>query len=101
MSRYTPPKYNKKELQLQWINGIVHMHDLCCGCPDPLEHSIIGITNQEKNLRFTDNEKKQLKKCIFGEEDTHDAADIGEEDLLALFTEDFGEQKDGDDADTG
>lgn len=98
MSRYVPVKYNQKTLQLQWINGLVHLHDLHCGCNDPLEHTIIGITNQEKNLRFTDKEKQQLKKCLFGEENTTKEEEIGDEDLAALFTEDYGDQNTEEDA---
>lgn len=98
MSRYVPSKYNSKTAQLQWINTIVNVHDLHCGCNDPLEHTIIGITTQEKNLRFSDTEKKNLKKCLFGEEDTHEEDVIGEDDLAALFSEDIGEPKDGEDA---
>lgn len=93
MSRHIPPKYTKKEQQLQWINGLVHYHDIYCGCDGPLEHTIIGITKQEKNLRFTDEEKKYLKKCIFTEDGQEEDV-IGEEDLDALFAIDTGEEKD-------
>lgn len=98
MSRYEPPKYNSKALQLQWVNTLVNVHDLHCGCNDPLQHTIIAITTQEKNLRFTEPEKKNLKKCLFGEEDTQEEDVIGDADLAALFSEDIGEPEDGKDA---
>lgn len=97
MNRNEPIKYNNKTLQLQWVNTLVHVHDLHCGCNSPLEHTTLAITTQEPNLRFTDQEKKKLKKCLFGEEDTPVVDDIGEEDLSALFTEELGEPKDGED----
>lgn len=100
MSRQIPPKYNKKQQQLQWINGLVHYHDSLCGCDGPLEHTILAITKQEKNLRFTDEEKKQLKKCIFTE-DTQEEDVIGEDDLDALFAIDTGDEKDTTNADMG
>lgn len=92
MSRFIPTKYNKKQLQLQWINDMVHGHDLLCGCEGPLEHIILEITNQEKNLRFTDKEKQQLKKCLFGDDTTTADEEIGDADLAALFGDEYGDQ---------
>ncbi len=94
MSRHIPPKCNKKEQQLQMINGAVHMHDMGCGCDSPLEHLTLSIFNQEKNLRFTDEEKKFLRKCLGSTEETTIAEDhFGEGDLEDLFAEDFGEER--------
>lgn len=104
MSRYQPQKYNKKQLQLQWINGLVHLHDLTCSCDGPLEHTVLEIFNQEKNLRFTKEEKNKIQQCLSttGEENiTHEDDVLGEGDLEELFSTDFGEEKDTAKDDTG
>ncbi|AXQ65996.1 MAG: hypothetical protein [Anelloviridae sp.] len=31
-------KYNKKQLENNWINNTIHSHDLFCGCDNPLKH---------------------------------------------------------------
>ncbi len=96
MSRYQPLKHNTKNAQIQWVNTLVHIHDLQCNCNDPLEHTTTTIFRQEPNLRFTDHEKNLIKRCLTtGEEkDTQDAGDvIGQGDLDALFAQDFGEEE--------
>lgn len=89
------PNYSPKELQLQWINNIVHTHDLLCKCSKPLEHTIHGIIKQEPNLRLEKETKKLLQKCLTGTENggpVEDALDgLGEGELEALFAEDTGE----------
>jgi len=89
------PNYTPKELQLQWINNIVHTHDLLCKCDKPLEHTIYGIVKQEPNLRLNQETKKLLEKCLTSTESGGLAEDdidgLGEGDLEALFAEDTGE----------
>ncbi len=64
MSRYQPLKHNTKNAQIQWVNTLVHIHDLQCNCNDPLEHTTTTIFRQEPNLRFTDHEKNLLKDAL-------------------------------------
>lgn len=77
------------------MNAIVHLHDFNCGCNDPLECTILTIVQQEKNLRFTDQEKQQLQKCLTGTTEETTVADdaFGDAgfDLENLFTDDFGD----------
>lgn len=103
MSRYVPKKHQTKNDQIQWINTLVHLHDLQCDCDGPLEHTVLAINKQEKHLRFTDQEKKQLEKWLTTTEKhgTPDVDGFGDGDLEALFAEDIGEEKDTTATDTG
>ncbi len=94
MSKYVPVKHNTKEQQINWINTLVHVHDLQCYCNKPLEHTIDTIFKQEKNLRLENSTKQNIQKCL-----TIDTVTIKEEDdqfgdgeLEALFAEDGGEE---------
>lgn len=94
------PKYNKKQLKLQWTNNIVSVHDLLCCCDNPLEHTIHNLLEQEPNLRFSEETKKKLQKCLTstddGKKDGPAADDIIEDgDLENLFAEDFTEEETG------
>ncbi len=83
-------KHQKKE----WINLLVHVHDLQCRCDKPLEHTA-DIIFEEPALRLEKSTIENIKKC----QDTTaitpvaDALDgIDEGDLSALFAEDFTEE---------
>lgn len=94
------PGYTKRELQLQWTNNIVQLHDLLCKCNKPLEHTIDNILHQEPNLRLEQSTKNLIEKCLTsGAADsiTHeeDADIIGDGDLEKLFAEDFTEDDTG------
>lgn len=93
--RYKPSKSTLRQKKLQWMNLLCHSHDIFCDCPNPLECTIILIANQEPELKFTTPEKDLLKKCLTTTEATADNAGdpdvIGEGDLDALFSENFGE----------
>ncbi len=99
-TRFKPTKCTLRQQNLKWMNFIVHAHDIMCDCPNPLEHTIILIHQQEPELKFTPIEKDIIKKCIT----TDHGEEAGEEDVLGdanledLFKEDFG---DADTADTG
>lgn len=103
MSSYVPVKYTKKQMKVQWMNALVHIHDFNCGCDSPLECTLLTITEQEKNLRFTEKQIQHLKKCLTG--DTADTLKeeegFGEGDLEELFSTDFGEKDATDTAATG
>lgn len=94
--QFIPTNYKPKELQLQWINNIVHTHDLICKCDNPLEHTIYGIIKQEPNLRLNKETKDLLQKCLTTENGGDRAEDdfdgLGAGDLEALFAEDTGEE---------
>lgn len=96
MSRYIPKKYNTKSTQIDWVNSLVHIHDLQCACNDPLEHTTATIFRQEPNLRFNKEEKQLIEKCLTtGEKDTTPIAEdaFGDGDLERLFEQDFGEEE--------
>ncbi len=51
-----------------------------CRCDNPLEHTIDTVLQQEPNLRFSEETKKKLQKCLTtsdaGKEDGPAADDI-------------------------
>lgn len=96
MSRQCPTKYNNKQLQLQHVNTLVSIHDLNCGCNSPLECTILTIYNQEKDLKFTEEEKKKLQTWFTTTEKdtTPEEEGFGDGDLERLFEEDFGDGAD-------
>lgn len=76
---------------------LAHIHDSKCDCPNSMEHTIMLIFEQEKELKFTTPEKDLIKQCISGETTAvaatdHEPDDIGDVDLTDLFKEDFGEE---------
>lgn len=90
---YKPITWSKKHRDLDWINTVTAIHDLQCACDQPLEHTIIQITKQEPNLRFSKEDKELIKKCLTGgDQPTTDAVDdFGDGELERLFAEDVGE----------
>ncbi len=96
MSDYVPVNPTSKQQKINWMNTIVHVHDLQCNCDSPLEHTILHITNQEPNLRFSEKQKKNLKRCLFTEDTiVKEEEPFGEGELEALFA-----LEDGGDIDT-
>lgn len=87
---FCPVKANSKYQKIQWINTIVHVHDLQCECDKPLEHTTYSIFEQEKNLRFTEQQKQLIRKCLTTKDDSGHADDapFGDGELEALFSED-------------
>lgn len=51
MSDYIPPKYSKRQLDLQNVNTYVNVHDCSCRCKSPLKHIIQQILHQEPTLK--------------------------------------------------
>lgn len=103
MSNHVPVKYNKKQMNVHWMNALVHIHDFNCGCDSPLECTILTITEQEKHLRFNNNQLKHLKKCLTGDTAAtqEEEEGFGDGDLEELFSTDFGEKDDTTDTATG
>ncbi len=95
--RWIQPKSNLKEKKLQWLNLIAHAHGIFCDCPDPMEHTIALIAEQEPDLRFKTPEKDLIKKCLGGEPaatagETVEEDAFGPGDLDILFADDGGEE---------
>lgn len=87
MSRYVPLKLSARNKRIDWINCIVQVHNLQCGCSQPLEHTLEEIYTQEPTLQI-----KVPPPCpgSTGDPGTAADADFGEE-LEKLFEGDFGE----------
>lgn len=96
MNRLKPTKINSRYNNLQWMNTIVSLHDMRCECNDPLEHTVLQIFHQEKQLRFTKEEQKIFQTCLTipGEGSTEEEDAFGAGDLENLFSEPFGEDED-------
>lgn len=77
---FKPIKTSLKNRKLDWMNTIVHIHDLQCGCEEPLQHTVKEIFAQEPSI----------KKCLTTGEDpiTEEDAGFGPGDLEKLFAED-------------
>ncbi len=94
MSKYyqTVP-FTYKHKCRDWINTHVSVHDIYCSCDKPLEHIVLGIFEQEPNLRFDTDDSNKIKKCLTtGENGDGDALDgFGDGELEKLFAEDIGE----------
>lgn len=91
---YKPITLSTKHKNLNWVNSICAIHDLQCQCDNPLGHTIIQILKQEPELKFTQEDKNLIQKCLTTG-DHGDALDgFGDGELEALFAQD------GDDAAT-
>ncbi len=88
MSKLLPIKTSARNRRLDWINGIVHLHNLVCGCDKPLEHTLEEIYTQEPQLH------PYNKICPTTTKDhaTTGLEELGDGDLERLFDEDFGEE---------
>lgn len=84
MSDFIPPNYSKKQLNLQMVNGYVHIHDLMCHCQKPLKHIIEQIYNQEPTLQKWPDTTTAGAGAPDGDADTEP---FGEGELEALFAE--------------
>ncbi len=93
MSTFIPPKPNTKNGRLDWINTIVMLHNLRCGCDHALQHTVDEIYQQEPTLK--------LPKCHGGDDHTVAEDAFGPGDLEALFDGDFGEENAADPTSTG
>jgi len=96
---YVPSKYTAKQRNLQQINLHVAVHDLNCGCDNPLKHIIYQFLEQEPSIIFTNQEIENLKKChgtgTAGGDPGDDDTGFGPGDLEQLFAEDKEEEKEG------
>ncbi len=88
---YKPITLSRKHKNLNWVNGLVHLHDMQCMCNEPLAHTIDTIVTQEPNLQLRQETQQKLQKCLTTGED-HTTADVvedfGDGELEALFAGD-------------
>lgn len=77
------PPYSPRRLEQHWINGCIHLHDLCCGCPEPLKH-LKHLLNKEEicHLSTTDAATTTAET---GGTTAAEEINIDEGDLDALF----------------
>lgn len=87
MSKWKPPTTSLSNKKYDWINLIVGIHNLQCGCDDPLKHTVEEIHNQEPSL------KPQIPKWLTTGNDpgAPDDDGFGDGDLEKLFEGDIGE----------
>lgn len=86
-----PTKLTEKQQILQNVNLFVGIHDLSCKCNNPLKCIVLQIYNQEKGLKFTNQEIQQwLTTTDAGEKTTGQEETFDGEDLDALFADDAG-----------
>lgn len=82
-----PVPYSENGLRNQIINCYISIHDLNCGCNEPLKHIIQQILEKEPTL----------KECLGTTtgETTGNVEDILQDgDLERFFAENFGEEED-------
>lgn len=87
MSKLLKPRESPKNRKLDWINTIASIHNLVCGCNEPLDHTVQEIFEQEPTIQ---------KKCttITPTDHGNDDDELGDDAIAALFEEGFGEEKD-------
>lgn len=94
-SYYKQPPYTPKHKELNFVNAQVAIHDLHCGCNEPLNHIITSIFRQEPSLKFNQEESQLIQKCLTTGDDGKDVLDdFGDAELEKLFDGDFGEEDD-------
>ena len=83
MSYSKPVKYSKKGLNLQIVNTYVNIHDLNCGCTQPLKHIIQQIEDQEPSIK-----EWRTTTATGDDHGPEDGVDgLGEGELEALFAD--------------
>lgn len=93
---YKKPTKSTRHANLDWINAVCALHDLHCNCDKPLQHTVVGIIEQESSLKFTPKDSEKIKQCLTSTEGPGDVVEeFGGEELEALFAADTGEDGDG------
>lgn len=88
------PKWSPRQKSNNWLNLLAHIHDTNCSCNEPLQHTIHLIIEKEPNIKFNEDTKILLQKCLgSGDGDAAgDAVDgLGIGDLERLFAEEPGD----------
>ncbi len=100
---WKPPRYDHRQRENNWINGILHLHDQFCGCDEPFKHLVYKLAEEAPKLNLNKEDLLILQKChpttttiddgTTGDHGTEDGAgpddniDIG--DLEKLFEDDL------------
>lgn len=94
-SKLQEVKYSPRQQENNILNACCGVHDLACGCKDPLKCVATLIFFKAEPTNFNKEEKKQILKCLGMEDTAIDGgdrttadADIGPGDLDLLFAED-------------
>lgn len=92
MPKYEPVNPTSRYQKTQWMNTLVHVHDLQCSCDEPLEHTVHVIATQEPNLKFNKESLKPIKKWLTDTEDgtPEEEEPFGNGELEALFAQEDG-----------
>lgn len=83
---YHPKTYNERKIQLELTNLAIGNHTLICDCPEQGFHTLKILTKQLAP-ELTKQQKKEIKKCLGGDEDDTHGDHNGEEEEI-----DFGEE---------
>lgn len=89
MSDFVDPKYTKRQLNLQMVNGYVAIHDLRCHCQKPLQHIIEQIHQQEPTLKCQDT----TTAAVGNPDGEKDIDGFGPGELERLFAEEDDEKE--------
>nr|QRG28982.1 ORF2 [Anelloviridae sp.] len=93
-----PVKYSSKQLEKQLTNAYIHIHDLACGCFDPIKHILQQLVEGKIDTTISPDTLQKIK-CLLtedggGEEDNKlavaltDDLGLNEGELEELFKED-------------
>lgn len=92
-------------MELHLTNALIHIHDLGCGCNDPLKHNLNLLLNNKIESTISEETKEKIKCLLSDDFGTTDAAtttegdqdDIGieEGELEELFKQDTDLDDDG------
>lgn len=83
--------YSRRQQENNILNCVCGIHDLACGCKDPLKHVMMLIIEKAEPSNFTEEEKQKIKQCLgedhttTGDLTTHEEDIIENGDLDALF----------------
>lgn len=101
---WSKPDYSPRGTERQMLNGIFHIHDLCCSCFSPRTHILCLLTQDDKDHPVTIEELQKMQTCLSGttatgqdggeptttktEPDIEEEDGIDAVDLERLFAED-------------
>ena len=105
---WIPSPYQNKCMETHLTNAMFHIHDLSCGCRDPLRHIIILLTENKIDSTIKE-ETKQKIRCLLTEDTEGTSGDADNQiaiyngDLFGIDEGDLEElfKQDGDDDASG
>lgn len=99
-NRFKQPQTTIRGKKIQWMNLLTHCHDVFCECDNPITHTITLIFEQEKEFKFTPQERDLIQSCLTGETTGTDHGDKEEDVFGDGVLEDLFKESTGDDEDT-